>query len=356
MLTDFILENREEIITRCRSKLSSRSAPRVTELELEEGVPLFLDQFVDVVRSASGSMTAMGSTASKHGAELLQAGYTVGQVVHDYGGICQSVTELAVEKKAPISSGDFKILNLCLDECIAEAVTEYARLRAAEDTERTGRLAHELNGWLHTMGLAFEVLKSGEVGMGGSTSKVIDRALAGMHKVVERELTEVRIGSGVLHSGVLVIRDFLEDIEITATMEAKSRNLGFAVGPIDRALTVNGDRHILTSVVSNLLHNAFKFTRPGGNVSLTVNKKDDRILIEVKDECGGITDGDVECLFNAYEQRNGDISGMGLGLSICRQGARSHGGDIRVVDHPGVGCTFTLDLPSKRGASSPTAS
>jgi signal transduction histidine kinase len=345
MLHDFIIANRTEIIERCRVKLAARAAPRVTNFELDRGVPMFLDQFLEVVRSAAGPSTAMSSNASQHGGAMLHQGFTVAQVVHDYGGICQAITELAVETKAPITALEFKTLNLCLDDCIAAAVTEYARQRAAEGTERTGRFAHELGGLLHSVGLAFEVLKSGEVGMGGSTSKVIDRSLAGMTKLIERELTEVRIGSGVLHMQTVVVRDLLEDIEITATLEAKARGLGFSVTSIDKDVIVQADPHIVTSVVSNLLSNAFKFTRPGGSVVLRAHATAERVYIEVEDQCGGLASEDIEALFKPYEQKNPDRSGMGLGLAICRRGARSHHGDITVRNQADVGCVFVLELP-----------
>ena len=73
---------------------------------------------------------AIGSTATRHGRDLLALGFTVSQVVHDYGDICQAVTELAIEQNAPITTDEFKTLNRCLDTAIAEAVTEHARITA----------------------------------------------------------------------------------------------------------------------------------------------------------------------------------------------------------------------------------
>ncbi|MEO6950887.1 MAG: HAMP domain-containing sensor histidine kinase [Polyangia bacterium] len=345
MLHDFIVKNRTELIRRCRLKLAGRATPRVTELELEQGVPLFLDQFVEIVRAANGPSAAMSKNATRHGASLLHRGFTVGQLVHDYGGICQAITELAVETKAPISSIDFKTLNLCLDDSIAGAVTEFGRLRAEEGSERTGRLAHEIGGLLHSASLAFEVLKSGEVGMGGSTSRVIDRCFIGLRKIVERELAEVRIGSGVLHPQTIVLREFLDEVAATAMLDADSRGIVFSSVPFDDGVTVQADHHVLASVLANLLHNAFKFTRAGGRVVLRAKVAGDRVRIDVEDECGGLASDDTEALFQPYEQAGADLSGMGLGLSICRTGARSSGGDITVKNLPGTGCIFTLELP-----------
>ena len=57
----------------------------------------------------------IGNSAKKHGHDLLTQGFTVEQVVHDYGDVCQSITDLAVELEASISTDDFRTLNRCLD-------------------------------------------------------------------------------------------------------------------------------------------------------------------------------------------------------------------------------------------------
>ena len=83
---------------------------------------------------------------------MLLKGYTLDQVVHDYGDLCQAVTELALEQNAPITTGEFRTLNRCLDNAIADAVTAFERQRdefmAEANTEamnlRLGFFAHEL--------------------------------------------------------------------------------------------------------------------------------------------------------------------------------------------------------------------
>jgi hypothetical protein len=85
---------------------------------------------------------------------------------------------------------------------------------------------------------------------------------------------------------------------------------------------------------------------------LTVRATADRVLFEVEDECGGLPPGKAEDLFQPFEQRASDRSGLGLGLSICRRAAKASDGDLRVRDMPGTGCVFTLDLPRKPPPSS----
>src|SRR6185503_1675960 len=127
MLHDFIATHRQEIISRCQAKVAARLPVR-NERE-DHGVPLFLDQLIEPLRLGLISNPEIGDSAIRHGRELLDKGLTVSQVVHDYGDVCQAITELATETNAAISVADFRMLNRCLDDAIAGAVTEYGRQR-----------------------------------------------------------------------------------------------------------------------------------------------------------------------------------------------------------------------------------
>ena len=132
MLLDFIRENREELIRVAREKVRGRSAPRPTDEELETGIPLFLSQFTELLAVTRASATAsptLRAGANAHGVDLLRRGFTIAQVVHDYGDICEAITELAIVKNKQFSTPEFHILNHCLDNAIAEAVTGYSRQR-----------------------------------------------------------------------------------------------------------------------------------------------------------------------------------------------------------------------------------
>src|ERR1043165_4199860 len=99
MLYEFLLANRDDILVRSRAKLSGRKGPTPTPPELADGLPLFIDQLIAILRAAKGDRGAghrnMAKSAGLHGGELLRLGLTVGQVGHDYGSTCQSVTALA---------------------------------------------------------------------------------------------------------------------------------------------------------------------------------------------------------------------------------------------------------------------
>jgi hypothetical protein len=181
-LDDFIAANRDEIIRRCRAKVARRPDPPATDAELADGVPHFLDQLVKELRQGPSNSQEIGQGGIQHGHDLRRQGFTIGQVVHDYGDICQSVTGLAVELSAPISTDDFRTLNRCLDDAIAGAVTEYAR---ADDASRDGT-SHELRNLTDAAITAFEVLQTGTVGVGGSTGAVVHHSLLSIRALIDR--------------------------------------------------------------------------------------------------------------------------------------------------------------------------
>jgi signal transduction histidine kinase len=353
MLHEFIALNRDEIISRCRAKVATRSVPPPTEAEIDHGVPVFLDQLRKALRLGEITSPEIGKSAIKHGHDLLLQGFSVSQVVHGYGDVCQAITELAVELNAPISTDDFRTLNRCLDDAIAGAVTEYGRERnqsgidgeSARGSERLGLFAHEMRNLMNTALMAFEVLKTGNVGVGGSTGSVLHRSLMASRALITSSLAEVRLTKGIQNREQFFIARFIEDVASASMLDANARGVKLTVAPVDVDVAIEADRQVLAAVVGNLLQNAFKFTRPGTTVTLRVGASAARVLIEIQDECGGLPGADVNALFRPFEQRSADRSGMGLGLAFSRWGAEANDGRIYARNLPGTGCIFIVDLP-----------
>jgi len=374
MLHEFIETNRTELIDRCRQKVARRTAPKATDAEREHGVPLFLDQLIETlrvehtlapmqVREISGrssgerpGSTEIGVTAALHGRELLQQGFTVDQVVHGYGDVCQAVTELAFEDGAAIQVDEFRTLNRCLDNAIADAVTEFSYRRdstmvgkdAQALNERLGSLTHELRNLVHTATLAVTAIKAGNgnVALSGATAAVLDRSLIGMRNLIDRSLADVRVTAGLpARTQRISLADFFADVEVSASLEARAYECDFTVSEVDKKIAVDVDRDMLLSAVGNLLQNAFKFTEHDREVTLNAHATADRILIEVEDHCGGLPPGAPGKMFLPFKSNGEEKSGLGLGLAICRRSVEANHGVLRVRDVPGKGCVFTIDLP-----------
>ena len=118
-----------------RVKVSKRSASQAIEAQ-QYGIPRFLDQLIETLhaerarsRKISGApeggdkaaLSEMGVSAARHGRELSRQGYTVGQVVRDYGDLCQAITDAAFQCGARIEVDEFRTFNRCLDNAIAES-------------------------------------------------------------------------------------------------------------------------------------------------------------------------------------------------------------------------------------------
>jgi len=370
MLHEFLEANRAQLIERCREKVARRAAPRPTPREMEHGIPLFLSQLIETLRieqlpevsagakgpdaGARHVPSELAAGAAKHGHELLRDGYAIDQVVYDYGDLCQAITELAIEIKAPVSPEEFHTLNRCLDDAIADAVTEFgyqrdkliAEISTRAMSERLGFLAHELRNSLNTAILSFAVIKGGKVALDGATSAVLDRSLVGLRDLIDRALADVRLSAGVPSNPDFIPVDrFIAEVQVAACLDASAKGCEFTVFPVEPGWVVQADRPMLYSAVSNLLQNAFKFTRSHSHVRLRTSATAGRVLIEVEDECGGLPVGAAEAMFAEFGQHHDDRSGLGLGLSIARRAVQASGGTLSVRDRPGIGCVFTIDMP-----------
>jgi hypothetical protein len=131
VLHEFLTSNHDELVRRCRSRVSERDSPPRTLAGLDHGVPLVLEQLVWALRAPSRNTPAtveVSRTAALHGKELREQGYTAGQVVQDYADISNAIAELAAERNAPLSVDEFDSLNRFLDSAIADAVASYGDL------------------------------------------------------------------------------------------------------------------------------------------------------------------------------------------------------------------------------------
>src|SRR5580658_8502842 len=256
MLHEFLSTNRAAIIARTRAKVATRAAPRATEDELATGIPLFLDQIINALRLPHASSGAIIESATEHGRDLLRRGFTIAQVVHDYGDVCQAVTELADEKKAQITAAEFQTFNRGLDDAIAQAVTEYSQQRersiTEEGTARSGEVAHELRNALGAAMLAFDTIATGSVGPRGSTATLLGRSLRRLAELIDSSVAEVRLEGGLRTPERVSVREFVEEVEVGASMEANARGFALSVATPALGIDVNVDRQLLAAALANL--------------------------------------------------------------------------------------------------------
>jgi K+-sensing histidine kinase KdpD len=137
------------------------------------------------------------------------------------------------------------------------------------------------------------------------------------HMLYEHVTTPGEEGAAAQPNRVSVA-DIVEEVEVEAAADAEAGGFGLAVARAPRGVYVEADPRVLATAVKRLVDNAFRHSRTHGHVSLTTTATADRVLIEVEDECGGLTPGEA---------------------------GEANGGVIRVRDLPGRGCVRTVDLP-----------
>jgi len=206
-------------------------------------------------------------------------------------------------------------------------------------------LAHEVRNLVNVAILSLKVLETTGAGVMGRDGRTLRRSLGDLRTLVNRALSETRTAHLHLGRTRIDVGDFIGEIEAAARLEAQARGIRLVVPLVPDGLVIEADRHELSAAVRNLVQNAIKFTRPGSAVTVRVEPSDDRVRIDVQDECGGLGCGGRDELFVAFEQRGTDRSGLGLGLAFSRQAVEAVGGTITVRNLPGHGCVFAIDLP-----------
>jgi signal transduction histidine kinase len=385
-LVEFLRTNEKEILDSIEEMSSALAGVRPASEPPKRGLPIFYRQLIHVlqfapaepvepdldresiVRAAYASDepaiaiaagrpydVEVARRAGEYGKELQLLGYTLSHVVHAYGAICQSITQVAIAKNATISNEEFRELNRCLDTAIAGAVTafhaELSEGQTTHETQHLGSLVHELRNGLAIVTTALRVIKNGTVGFGGSTGQVLDRALNRIQELIDRSLMEVRLlVDPKVQKEPVSFFQLIDQVVVAAEVETRPQRPRLEI-EIDPALQIDADHYLLFSAVSNLVQNAIKYTRPGGTIRIRGRAVGSQTIVEVEDECGGLASRKPADLFKPFEQHHKNRDGLGLGLTIAQRAIALHDGRIDVENLPGRGCIFRISLPTKGGAA-----
>lgn len=331
---------------------------RPTSADLDLGLPTLYEELVEVLRISLENDsperrnqfvqdTITAGASRQHAKEAYRLGYTVSQLIHSYGCICQGITEFAHETDSRITAAEFSQLNLCLDVAIAQAVSVFETLRdenkQREEDIRLGSLIHELRNSLSSAIMAYELIKSGSVASHGATSTVLSNSHNAMRTLIDRAVAEVRMnGQPSIETEVLQVFALLSEVESSCMPEANAKKVSMTVSA-DPELRINADHHLMASAISNLLLNAIKFTKQDGTVTLRASLEDTAVLIEIEDQGGGMDEIMLVRLFKPFV-RDAKSEGLGLGLTIARRAVELNGGDLSARNIPGNGCVFTIRL------------
>lgn len=169
-----------------------------------------------------------------------------------------------------------------------------------------------------------------------------------MHALIRGFLDVARIDSKgiVLQKKIFSIDELLIDCAAEIALFSDKHQL---VRDQSAGLMVNADREKIAQVIDNLLHNALKYSPDGGQIRYGCREEAAGAVVWIRDDGIGIAPQDQEHLFSRFyrveNQSTHTISGFGIGLYLCSEIIRSHGGTIGVESVPGKGSTFHFSLP-----------
>jgi signal transduction histidine kinase len=346
-------ENRDELIRSWTQAVATSLAPApLRRGELTDRMPHFIDEMICALHPEALPLPPSSGNAEEHGAQRFRMGFDVAEVAREYGLLHQCILDVAEKNAAEVTIRDEQIVAKWINAGLTEAIVQYVSQRDAETerqaSEHLGFIAHELRNPLGAALSAFRRLRRRELEHGGRWVDTVERNLVRTSELIDNTLNQVALKAGVeLRPAPIDLGELGRDIQHDLDAEATAKAIQIVMST-EPQLTIDADPRLLRSAIANLLQNALKFSHEGSKVSVAAKRRDDRVVIEVADACGGLPPGRAEELFTPFVQRATNRTGYGLGLAIALQAAQAHNGTVTVKNVPDVGCVFTIDLPATR--------
>jgi two-component system phosphate regulon sensor histidine kinase PhoR len=230
-------------------------------------------------------------------------------------------------------------------------VTRLERLENVRQ-EFLSNVSHELRTPLTSIMALAETLETGAIDDPENNRRflsIIQKNATRMHRLIDDilELSAIEAGNVELHRERVPLRALVEDVINSLSAAAVARKIEVK-NLVSSQREVFADPHRLMQMLTNLIDNAIKFNRDGGEVSIT-SSNDDRDRIIVSDTGEGIPSHHLDRLFERFYRadraRSRELGGTGLGLAIVKHLAKSHGGEVTVRSQIGEGTEFTIELP-----------
>jgi two-component system phosphate regulon sensor histidine kinase PhoR len=230
-------------------------------------------------------------------------------------------------------------------------VTELRRLETVR-REFVANVSHELRTPLASIRSLVETLEAGAIDDPSVAGDFFGRVVSEVDRLTA--LVDELLDLARIESGRLMLR--LERIDSKELVTAGGERLRPQIERAQLRLVIDvepglppvmADRTRVEQVLVNLVHNAIKFTRPGGTIAVRARPEGDRLAISVADTGVGIAPLELTRVFERFfkSDRARRSDGTGLGLAIAKHIVQTHGGSIWATSEPGIGSTFTFTLP-----------
>ncbi|MGM0771590.1 MAG: response regulator [Halobacteriota archaeon] len=168
------------------------------------------------------------------------------------------------------------------------------------------------------------------------------------------DISRLESGNVELHYEHFLVWESFDIVSSSFARIAEKKNVDLHSELEPRGIVINADKQKFEQVLQNLVDNAIKFTPAGGSVDLSGKFVNERLVVQVKDTGIGIPEEECRSLFDSFKQADGSYrrgyGGSGLGLAIVKHFVEMHGGNVWVRSKPGLGSTFSFDIPIAVGS------
>jgi two-component system phosphate regulon sensor histidine kinase PhoR len=223
--------------------------------------------------------------------------------------------------------------------------------------EFVGNISHELRTPLATIKAIVETLQDGAVEERAVAKDFLARADSEVDRMTQMvaeltELSHIETGKAELRLEPVDLNSVIESSTVRLAPQAERQNVSLIMKPETKLPAVQADRDRIGQVITNLVHNAIKFTPAGGRVTISTKSEKGSVTVKVTDNGTGIAKDDLPRIFERFykadKARSGE--GTGMGLAITRHVVEAHGGRIWAESEEGKGSTFGFSLPGTIGS------
>ena len=233
-------------------------------------------------------------------------------------------------------------------------LTEMRNLQTTR-RELIGNISHEFRTPLAGIKAMTDTLRDGAVDEKETAMDFlarIDDEVERLTQIVSElsELSRIETGTVELRLEPLNLNLLIEDIITQLFPQIERQQLRINKKLISDLPSIEADKTRIRQTIINLIHNAIKFTEPGGEITITTRKDENLVTVDISDTGIGISKNDLPHVFERFYKvdRARTGGGTGMGLAIAKHVIEAHGGSIKVQSEEGKGSTFSFSLPLKR--------
>lgn len=234
-----------------------------------------------------------------------------------------------------------------------EFFTDISPLKKLEKERKSilSMIAHDMkHPIIATLGFISRLLE-GKAGPLAESQKAYLEIIIDEQKKLEKlindfvELSKLEIRESKPVYGPFSLEKALYDKIRAERVESDKKHIEISFQHPNTLPIINADTVMINRVITNLIDNALKYTKPGGTITINLIDREEDILVQIADSGIGISEEQLPHIFDAFYKVNPDSPGVGLGLAIVKKIVEAHGGKIWVESKLGEGSTFSFILP-----------